>query len=91
MSRIKPKVSVLNHLPNKIRKAIILIRVLLIEKYHPDMLILFGSYADRVAWYHQSDIDMLIVAETEDRPLLELGIKHYILDNVPKQKVTTIF
>lgn len=91
MSRRKPNVSILNHLPHKIRKAIILIRDLLIEKYHPDMLILFGSYADRVAWHRQSDIDMLIVAETDDRPLLELGIKKYILDNVPKQTVATIF
>ena len=91
MSRRKPNVSILNHLPHKIRKAIILIRDLLIEKYHPDMLILFGSYADRIAWHRQSDIDMLIVAETDDRPLLELEIKQYILVNVPKHTVATIF
>jgi HEPN domain-containing protein/predicted nucleotidyltransferase len=91
MKRRKPKVSVLNHLPHQVRKAIILIRDLLIEKYRPEMLILFGSYADRIAWHRQSDIDMLIVAETDDRPRLELEIKQYILDNVPKQKVAAIF
>jgi HEPN domain-containing protein/predicted nucleotidyltransferase len=91
MSRKKPKVSVLNHLPHKIRKAIILIRDLIIEKYHPEMLILFGSYADRIAWHRHSDIDMLIVAETDDRPLLELKIQQYILDNVPKKTVARVF
>lgn len=52
MSRKKPKISMLGHLPDKIRKAIGQIRELLIDEFHPDMIILFGSYADRIAAFH---------------------------------------
>lgn len=40
----------------------------LIEKYKPDRIILYGSYAYGTP-HKESDIDLLIVKETKDRPI----------------------
>lgn len=40
----------------------------LIEKYHPEKIILYGSYAYGIP-DKESDIDLLIIKKTKDRPI----------------------
>ncbi len=44
----------------------------IIEGYNPERIIIFGSYA-RGDWTEDSDLDVLVVKETEERPFDRIG------------------
>ena len=90
MDRKNPKIANLEHLPKPIKDGLGLIRDLVIAKFQPEMIILFGSLTTK-DWTWKSDIDLLFVADTSERPHLELDIKAAILESdAIKKKVSTI-
>ncbi len=90
MDRKNPKIANLEHLPKPIKDGLGLIRDLVVEKFEPEMIILFGSLTTK-DWTWKSDIDLLFVADTSERPHLELDIKTAILESdAIKKKVSTI-
>ncbi|MGI0014549.1 MAG: nucleotidyltransferase domain-containing protein [Nitrososphaera sp.] len=63
---------------------------MIVDKFQPEMIILFGSLATG-KWTWKSDIDLLIVADTSERPHLELDIKTAILESdAIKKKMSKI-
>jgi HEPN domain-containing protein/predicted nucleotidyltransferase len=80
MDRKNPKIANLEHLPKPIKDGLGLIRDLVVEKFQPEMIILFGSIATK-KWTWKSDIDLLIVADTNERPHLELDISKVISES----------
>ena len=63
-----------------LRKELQRIVATLIDKYQPEKIILFGSLAtDRI--HEWSDIDLLIIKETEKRPLDRALEAYSLLDN----------
>lgn len=48
-------------------------------KYNPEKIILYGSFAYGVP-DENSDIDLLIIKETSDRPLYRMSLIHRIVD-----------
>lgn len=52
----------------KVQQAISQISRRIVEQYHPERIILFGSYAHGTP-DAGSDVDMLIVKETDERPI----------------------
>jgi len=85
MDRKNPKIANLEHLPKPIKDGLELIRNLVIEKFQPEMIILFGSLTTK-KWTWKSDIDLLFVADTSEQPHLELDIRAAILDSDSIQK-----
>ncbi len=55
-------------MPEQFQKSIDQIVKVLLEKYQPEQVILYGSLAKETA-HEDSDIDLLIVKETSDSPL----------------------
>jgi len=80
MDRKNPKIANLEHLPKPIKDGLGLIRDLVVEIFQPEMIILFGSLTTK-GWTWKSDIDLLIVADTSERPHLELDIKTIISES----------
>ncbi len=78
MDRKNPQIAAIEFYPKRIADGLILIRDLIVHKFQPEMIILFGSLATG-KWTWKSDIDLLIVADTSERPHLELDIKTAIL------------
>jgi len=90
MDRKNPKIANLEHLPKPIKDGLELIRDLVVENFQPEMIILFGSLTTK-GWTWKSDIDLLFVADTSERPHLELDIKTAILESdAIKKKVSKI-
>jgi len=89
MDRKNPKIANLEHLPKPIKDGLGLIRDLVVEKFQPEMIILFGSLTTK-DWTWKSDIDLLFVADTSERPHLELDIKAAISESGIKAKVERI-
>jgi predicted nucleotidyltransferase len=90
MDRKNPKIAAIEYYPKPIADGLILIRDLIVDKFQPEMIILFGSLATG-KWTWKSDIDLLIVADTSERPHLELDIKTAILESdAIKKKVSKI-
>ena len=58
----------LTGLPEKVQEVIRKI----VEGYDPEKIIIFGSYA-RGDWTEDSDLDVLVVKETEERPFDRIG------------------
>jgi len=85
MDRKNLKIANLEHLPKPIKDGLELIRDLVIEKFQPEMIILFGSLTTK-KWTWKSDIDLLFVADTSERPHLELDIRAAILESDSIQK-----
>jgi len=85
MDRKNPKIANLEHLPKPIKDGLELIRNLVVEMFQPEMIILFGSLTTK-GWTWKSDIDLLFVADTSERPHLELDIKTVILESDSIQK-----
>jgi predicted nucleotidyltransferase len=44
----------------------------IVEGYDPEKIIIFGSYA-RGDWTEDSDLDLLVVKETDERPFERIG------------------
>ncbi|MFW6156571.1 MAG: nucleotidyltransferase domain-containing protein [Armatimonadota bacterium] len=63
MTRVEPA-----DLPEKVQEIIQKI----VEGYDPEKIIVFGSYA-RGDWTDSSDLDVLVVKETEERPFERIG------------------
>jgi len=90
MDRKNPKIANLEHLPKPIKDGLELIRGLVIENFQPEMIILFGSLVSG-KWNWKSDIDLLFVADTSERPHLELDLKTAIIESDSiKKKVSKI-
>ena len=90
MDRKNPKIANLEHLPKPIKDGLELIRDLVVENFQPEMIILFGSLTTK-GWTWKSDVDLLFVADTSERPHLELDIKTAILESdAIKKKVSKI-
>jgi len=90
MDRKNPKIANLEHLPKPIKDGLELIRDLVIEMFQPEMIVLFGSLTTK-GWTWKSDIDLLFVADTSERPHLELDIKTAILESdAIKKKVSKL-
>jgi len=90
MDRKNPKIANLEHLPKPIKDGLELIRDLVVENFQPEMIILFGSLTTK-KWTWKSDVDLLFVADTSERPHLELDIKTAILESdAIKKKVSKI-
>jgi len=89
MDRKNPKIANLEHLPKPIKDGLGLIRDLVVEKFEPEMIILFGSLTTK-DWTWKSDIDLLIVADMSERPHLELDIRKVISESGIKAKVERI-
>jgi len=90
MDRKNPKIANLEHLPKPIKDGLGLIRDMIVEMFQPEMIILFGSLTTK-GWTWKSDIDLLFVADTSERPHLELDIKTAILESdAIKKKVSKI-
>jgi len=85
MDRKNPKIANLEHLPKPIKGGLELIRDLVVEKFQPEMIILFGSLTTR-EWTWKSDIDLLFVADISERPHLELDIKTVISESSTIEK-----
>ena len=49
----------------------------MVEIAHPRAVILFGSWAEGTAT-DSSDVDLLVVAEAEDRPLVAARLRHVL-------------
>jgi predicted nucleotidyltransferase len=90
MNRKNPKIADLKYLPREIKNTIALLRNWIIEKFQPEMIILFGSFATK-KYKWNSDIDLLIVADTGDNPHLESDIKDYVSDRLEKKQIARIF
>ncbi|MCI0698889.1 HEPN domain-containing protein [candidate division KSB1 bacterium] len=90
MDRKNPQIAAIEYFPKPIADGLILIRDLIVDKFQPEMIILFGSLATG-KWTWKSDIDLLFVADTSERPHLELDIKTAILESdAIKKKVSKI-
>jgi len=90
MDRKNPKIAAIEFYPKRISEGLILIRDLIVDKFQPEMIILFGSLASG-KWTWKSDIDLLIVADTSERPHMELDIKTAILESdAIKEKMSKI-
>jgi len=90
MDRKNPKIAAIEFYPKRISEGLILIRDLIVDKFQPEMIILFGSLVTG-KWTWKSDIDLLIVADTSERPHLELDIKTAILESdAIKEKMAKI-
>jgi len=90
MDRKNPKIAAIEFYPKRISEGLILIRDLIVDKFQPEMIILFGSLVTG-KWTWKSDIDLLIVADTSERPHLELDIKTAILESdASKEKMSKI-
>jgi predicted nucleotidyltransferase len=90
MDRKNPKIAAIEFYPKRISEGLILIRDLIVDKFQPEMIILFGSLVTG-KWTWKSDIDLLIVADTSERPHLELDIKTAILESDDiKEKMSKI-
>jgi len=85
MDRTNPQIANLEHLPKPIKDGLELIRDSVVKKFQPEMIILFGSLTTR-EWTWKSDIDLLIVADTSERPHLELDIKTVISESTAIEK-----
>ncbi|MCI0618343.1 HEPN domain-containing protein [bacterium] len=90
MDRKNPQIAAIEFYPKRIADGLILIRDLIVDKFQPEMIILFGSLVTG-KWTWKSDIDLLIVADTSERPHLELDIKTAILESdAIKEKMAKI-
>lgn len=90
MDRKNPKIANLEHLPKPIKDGLESIRDMIVEMFQPEMIILFGSLTTK-GWTWKSDIDLLFVADTSERPHLELDIKTVIIESdAIKKKVSKI-
>jgi predicted nucleotidyltransferase len=90
MDRKNPQIAAIEFYPKRIAEGLILIRDLIVDKFQPEMIILFGSLVTG-KWTWKSDIDLLIVADTRERPHLELDIKTAILESdAIKKKMSKI-
>jgi predicted nucleotidyltransferase len=89
MDRKNPKIAGIEHFPIPIKDGLTLVRELIVDKFQPEMIILFGSLATG-EWTWKSDIDILIVADTNERPHLELDIRNTISASGIKKKVSRI-
>ncbi|MCI0616937.1 HEPN domain-containing protein [bacterium] len=90
MDRKNPQIAAIEFYPKRIADGLILIRDLIVDKFQPEMIILFGSLVTG-KWTWKSDIDLLIVADTSERPHLELDIKTAILESdAIKKKMSKI-
>jgi predicted nucleotidyltransferase len=89
MDRKNPKIARIEHFPIPIKGGLTLVRELIVDKFQPEMIILFGSLATG-EWTWKSDIDILIVADTNERPHLELDIRNAISASGIKKKVSRI-
>jgi len=92
MDRKNPQIAGIEYFPKPIADGLILIRDLIVDRFQPEMIILFGSLTTR-GWTWKSDIDLLFVADTSEQPHLELDIKTAILesDSIKKKVPKIIF
>ena len=75
MTLVAPTVDVRRHIPNEIIKELV---SRIAEEFHPQRIILFGSYANNTQ-RPESDIDLLIVMDTPLRESLQaLKIRQHI-------------
>jgi len=84
MDRKNPKIAGIEHFPVPIKDGLTLVRELIVDKFQPEMIILFGSLATG-EWTWKSDIDLLIVADAD-----ELDVRNAILASGIKKKVSRI-
>jgi len=84
MDRKNPKIAGIEYLPKPIKDGLTLVRELIVDKFQPEMIILFGSLAAG-EWTWKSDIDILIVADAD-----ELDIRNAISESGIKKKVSRI-
>jgi len=84
MDRKNPKIAGIEYLPKPIKDGLTLVRELIVDKFQPEMIILFGSLATG-EWTWKSDIDILIVADAD-----ELDIRNAISESGIKKKVSRI-
>ena len=84
MDRKNPKIAGIEYLPKPIKDGLTLVRELIVDKFQPEMIILFGSLATG-EWTWKSDIDLLIVADAD-----ELDIRNVISESGIKKKVSRI-
>jgi len=84
MDRKNPKIAGIEHFPIPIKDGLTLVRELIVDKFQPEMIILFGSLATG-EWTWKSDIDLLIVADAD-----ELDIRNAISESGIKKKVSRI-
>jgi predicted nucleotidyltransferase len=90
MDRKNPQIAAIEFYPKRISDGLILVRDLIVDRFQPEMIILFGSLATG-KWTWKSDIDLLVVADTSERPHLELDIKTAILESdAIKKKMSKI-
>jgi len=57
MDRKNPKIAGIEHFPIPIKDRLTLVRELIVDKFQPEMIILFGSLAAG-DWTWKSDIDL---------------------------------
>ncbi len=84
MDRKNPKIAGIEYLPIPIKDGLTLVRELIVDKFQPEMIILFGSLAAG-EWTWKSDIDILIVADAD-----ELDVRNTITESGIKKKVSRI-
>jgi len=84
MDRKNPKIAGIEYLPIPIKDGLTLVRELIVDRFQPEMIILFGSLAAG-EWTWKSDIDLLIVADAD-----ELDIRNAISESGIKKKVSRI-
>jgi predicted nucleotidyltransferase len=84
MDRKNPKIAGIEHYPIPIKDGLTLVRELIVDKFQPEMIILFGSLATG-EWTWKSDIDLLVVADAD-----ELDIRNAISASDIKKKVSRI-
>jgi len=84
MDRKNPKIAGIEYLPKPIKDGLTLVRELIVDKFQPEMIILFGSLAAG-EWTWKSDIDILVVADAD-----ELDIRNAISESGIKKKVSRI-
>ena len=84
MDRKNHKIAGIEHFPIPIKDGLTLVRELIVDKFQPEMIILFGSLATG-EWTWKSDIDLLIVADAD-----ELDVRNVITESGIKKKVSRI-
>jgi len=84
MDRKNPKIAGIEHFPIPIKDGLTLVRELIVDRFQPEMIVLFGSLATG-EWTWKSDIDLLIVADAD-----ELDIRNAISASGIKKKVSRI-
>jgi len=85
MDRKNPKIAGIEYLPKPIKDGLTLVRELIVDKFQPEMIILFGSLATG-EWTWKRDIDLLIVADAD-----ELDVRNAYQHQVSKRNYRESF